>query len=141
MLRFLPGILMLVLAVGAAGCAKDGYSELGLVEVTGKVTLDGQPLSGAKVTFEGEDKRQAIGTADASGNFKLMYDSQTPGVMPGPKTVRITTADVDVEGGGAGEGAPVVKEKVPPRYNAKSELKADVSAANKSFNFDLKTAP
>jgi hypothetical protein len=131
----------LLMAATVAGCGKDGYLELGLVEVTGKVTLDGQPLPYAKVVFEGDDKRQAIGTTDSGGNYKLMYDSQTPGAMPGPKTVRITTADVDVEGGGAGEGSEAAKERVPAKYNAKSELKADVSAANKTFDFDLKSSP
>ena len=125
-----------------AGCGQsDGYAELGLVEVTGNVTLDGQPLPGAQVAFEGEDKRVATGTTDASGKFVLMYDSQTPGALPGPKTVRITTAAAEVEGGGAAEGAVVAAEKIPARYNTKSELKADVSASSKSFNFDLKTAP
>src|SRR5262245_9387579 len=128
MIRLAAFVHLLMALLTFAGCAKDGYSELGLVTVTGKITLDGQPLSDAKVTFESDDKRQAIGTTDASGNYQLMYDSQTPGAMPGPKTVRITTANLDVEGGGAGEGAAAVKEKVPARYNTNSELKADVSA-------------
>ena len=133
--------LFAVFFLFGTGCTNDGYAELGLVEVTGKVTLDGQPLSGAKVSFESQDMRQSIGKTDNIGNFRLMYDSQTPGAMPGLKTVRITTANVDVEGGGAGEGAAAVKEKVPARYNEKSELQADVSASHKTFDFDLKSTP
>jgi hypothetical protein len=123
------------------GCGHDGYAELGLVDVTGTVTLDGQPLTGAKVSFEGNDKRSAIGTTDSAGHFRLMYDSQTPGAMPGLKIVRITTADTDVEGGGAAEGSSVAKESVPARYNRQSELKADVSATQRTFNFELKSIP
>ena len=71
-----------------------------------------------------------------------MYDSETPGALPGPKIVRITVADVGVEGGGGSEGAPSAgKEPVPARYNRQSDLKADVSASNKTFDFDLKSAP
>jgi len=134
----LVGTALLFLACG--GCAKDGYSELGLVEVGGTVTLDGKPLPGVKLVFEGDDKRQAEGITDQSGRYVLMYDSQTRGVFPGTKTVRITTADTNVEGGGAGEGAAVSKESIPSKYNKQSELKADVSSANRTFNFDLKSA-
>jgi hypothetical protein len=124
------------------GCgAKDGYAELGLVPVTGTVTLDGQPLSGAKVVFESDDKRTSTGTTDSAGQYKLMYDSQTPGALPGPKAVRITTADVDVEGGGAAEGAATVKEILPARYNTKSELKAEVSTDKKTHDFPLTSTP
>lgn len=141
MLRLYYAHLVIALLVFTCGCADDGYGELGLVPVSGVVTLDGSPLSGAQVSFEGQDKRLATGTTDASGKYVLMYDSQTPGAMPGPKTVRITTAAAEVEGGGAAEGATVAKERIPPHYNAKSELKAEVSTSNKTFNFDLKSAP
>jgi hypothetical protein len=124
-----------------SGCgAGDGYAELGLVEVTGTVTLDDKPLAGANVSFESADKRSATGKTDAAGKYSLMYDSQTRGTTPGPKIVRITTAEVG-EGGGAAEGSAAAKESIPPRYNRQSELTADVSASNKIFNFDLKSAP
>jgi hypothetical protein len=131
------GLLMLL----PGGCRQEGYAELGLVDVSGTVTLDGKPLAGAKVSFEGDDKRAAIGTTDSAGHYRLMYDSQTPGAMAGPKTVRITTADADTEGGGAAEGAAAAKESVPARYNRQSTLKADVSASQRAFNFDLKSSP
>ena len=122
-------------------CTRDGYSELGLVPVSGTVTLDGKPLAGAKVSFESEDKRSAIGVTDATGKYSLMYDSETAGVTPGPKVVRITTADAEVEGGGAAEGAAAARENVPARFNQQSELKADVTSAKKTFDFALKSGP
>ncbi|HEY2412610.1 MAG TPA: carboxypeptidase regulatory-like domain-containing protein [Pirellulaceae bacterium] len=139
-MRFLLPLLTTLALFSLPGCGKSGYAELGLVDVSGAVTLDNKPLAGAKVAFEGDDKRSAIGTTDSSGKYALMYDSQTRGTTPGAKIVRITTAEVG-EGGGAAEGAVVAKESLPARYNQKSELKADVSAANKTFNFDLKSAP
>lgn len=141
-MRILPLVTFLVLNVVLAGCEGDGYAELGLVDVTGKVTLDGQPLANANVVFESADKRTASGVTDNSGHYKLMYDSETPGVTPGPKTVRITVADVGVEGGGVVEGAaPAAKERIPAKYNRQSELKAEVSASNRTFDFELKSAP
>ncbi len=137
-MKYFLSLLSLLAISVLLGCgSKDGYAELGLVEVSGTITLDGKPLPQAKVIFESEDKRTATGTTDSAGHYKLMYDSQTPGALPGPKIVRITTADVDVEGGGAAEGAAAAKESLPPRYNAKSEIKADVSAAKKNHDFTL----
>jgi hypothetical protein len=139
-MKFLTPILTTLALLSLPGCGKSGYSELGLVDVTGTVTLDNKPLAGAKIAFEGDDKRSAMGTTDSSGHYTLMYDSQTRGTTPGAKIVRITTVELG-EGGGAAEGAPVAKESLPARYNRQSELKADVSASNKTFNFDLKSAP
>ena len=136
--RMLSVDLMLL---GIVGCGHSGYAELGLVEVSGLVTLDGAPLPGAKISFEGEDLRKAIGVSDAAGRFRLMYDSRQPGVTPGLKTVRITTADFEFEGDGPPEGAPEAVERIPARYNSASELKADVSTARRTFNFDLQSKP
>lgn len=112
------------------------------MDVSGKVTLDGQPLANANVVFKSADKRTASGVTDGTGTYKLMYDSETTGVTPGPKTVRITVADVGVEGGGAAEGAPPAgEERIPAKYNRQSELKADVTAANRTFDFELKSTP
>ena len=122
-------------------CSRNPYAELGLIEVQGIVTVDGIPLPGAKVSFEGEDLRQAIGITDAQGHYKLMYDSETPGALPGMKKVRVTTADVEVEGDGPAEGSPETKERIPARYNIDSMLRADVSKAKQTFDFDLKSKP
>lgn len=138
--RVVWGFACLALMI-ASGCSQDGYAELGLVPVSGTVALDGQPLANAKVVFESDDKRTAIGTTDSAGKYSLMYDSQTPGTTPGPKTVRITLADVEVEGGGTAEGAAAAKESIPPRYNKQSELKADVAAGKTQFDFQLTSKP
>jgi len=46
-----------------------------------------------------------------------------------------------MEGGGAAEGSAAPKERIPARYNRQSELKADVSANQRTFNFELKSTP
>jgi hypothetical protein len=140
-MRSLELIVVGFLTLVFSGCAGDGYAEMGLVEVSGTVTLDGRPLAGAKVNFEGEDKRQALGVTDSAGKYELMYDSRTPGATPGSKTVRITTVDTDIEGDGVAEGVVARQEPVPARYNINSELNADVSPALRTFDFALKSAP
>ena len=42
----------LLLSAGCGGSIEADYSKLDLVDVSGTVTLDGQPLSGATVVFE-----------------------------------------------------------------------------------------
>lgn len=123
------------------------YESLGLVNVTGRVTMDGQPLSGVTVRFEGPPNRFADGKTDKDGKYVLKYDSNQAGCLPGEKIVRIMQ-------GGAGEGsdeeAPVegpdgrvaaAGQSIPAIYNRKSTLKANVSAENKAFDFSLKSAP
>ena len=136
--RWLLG-LALAFTLAAAGCggARD-YSTLQLVPVTGKITLDGAPLAGAQVHFQGSDGLGATGVTDSGGNYTLNYDSEQAGSPPGAKTVKITTAGAEEEGA---DPDNAVGEKVPARYNRQTTLKADVSATNSTFNFDLKTKP
>ncbi len=66
------------------------YASLGLVKVAGTVTLDGVPLSNVEVRLENvEESIYSYGITDESGRFELMFDSRTPGIIPGRKRVRI----------------------------------------------------
>ena len=128
------------------------YGKLGLVPVSGRVTLDGQPLAKAVVTFDdAEDGTFSFGHTDSGGYYKLRLDSDRMGVKPGRKIVRISTTrkilglNSSEEGGESGLGEQVAKpeptkELVPDKYYKKSELSAEVSASNKTFNFELKSA-
>src|SRR5262245_4568186 len=99
-MRYAVWMFLLGIALGGCDEAPD-YDSLELVEVSGKVTLDGQPLAGAAVRFEGPPGRFSSGTTDTQGMFRLMYDSNQAGCMPGEKTVRITKLEV-AEGGEEG---------------------------------------
>jgi hypothetical protein len=143
MMRVWGGLLgMLVLF----GCSSEAdYSSLNLVDVTGKVTLDGSPLAGARVAFHGADGHTPIGITDSAGVYKLMYDSSQPGCTPGEKVVRITTGSAASEegadpDGATEEGAPTA-EPIPAKFNRQSTLKAHVTAENRTFNWDLHTQP
>lgn len=141
-LRFVGLTLLAIalLAIALVGCGEDlGYDQVELIDVTGKVTLDGNPLAGAQVRFESADRAGAEGVTDAAGVYRLMYDNQTPGSTPGTKIVRITTAGAAEEG--ADPDNPTPGNTIPPQYNRESRLQADVSASNKSFDFDLKSQP
>ena len=121
------------------------YSQLQLVEVSGQVSLDGRPLAQATIIFEAEDRGFSIGQTDASGRYRLRYNSEKSGVTPGRKTVRISTwpgafteaaAPTEETKGAAGSS----REWVPVGYNTRSELTVVVASNTHTFSFDLRSA-
>lgn len=142
--------LLLLITSGCSTVPATDYGKLGLVEVSGTITLDGQPLADAVVTFEDPTSGQfSFGKTNSSGVYELQLDSEMWGVVPGPKLVRISTTrkilglNSDEEGGSEegeeGPAAPRVVEAVPEKYNTKSELQVTVSESETTFDFDLKS--
>jgi hypothetical protein len=122
--------LGLAATVALAGCGSVGDApETG--EVSGYVKLDGQPLPGAFVVFQPQEGRPSNGQTNEEGFYELTYSRDLSGAKVGPHLVRITT---EVEGE---EGIPCVTEKLPQKYNAKSELKETVEAGDNKIDFDL----
>ena len=116
------GLTMWGLSCG--GCGGD-RPQLG--EVTGRVTLDGRPLAEARVTFcpaEGTAGRESVGFTDAEGNYTLVYIRDIPGASVGRHTVRVSR---EVNGA----------ERVPQRYNIRSELNYEVVAGAQEINLEL----
>lgn len=128
------GVCCLVLAVG---CNPRPKGMPDLAPVKGTVTMDGTPLAKVDVTFFSEAGGQvACGTTDDAGVYELRFSGKHMGAKIGPNTVRITTPPTPEV-----PGAPVWKEKVPAKYNSKSELKADVKPgpAPNTIDFELKS--
>ena len=148
--RMLTTLCLLSAAVGCGGSIHPDYSQLGLVDVSGTVTLDGQPLSGAEVAFEAPDGTYSAGVTDSSGNFDLMFNTEKSGCLTGEKTVRIRMAgnpegmgEAPDDAGNSDEGGKqkAAPGKIPAAYNKESTLKATVDADHTSFQFDLKSNP
>lgn len=141
--------LLWCLAVVAcvAGCEtkpKVHYDRLGLVNAGGRITLDGQPLAGAVVSFDDPtDDTFSYGLTDSGGRFELQLDSVMKGVKPGGKIVRVSTSrkilglNMNARGdaGGGGRQAELVSDK----YNKKSTLLVEVTPGRTSYDFDLKS--
>lgn len=118
-------VLTLVLvASGVAGCSQGDHPPLG--HVTGRVTIGGEPLSGAAIMFLPDNGRPAVGTTDKEGNYELMYLDGVKGCKVGPATIGFA-----VPTGGATSHA------IPAKYMNKSDLKRDVKDGNQKFDFDL----
>lgn len=135
------------LITGLPGCQEGweaDYSQLDLVEVRGRITMDGRPLDGVTVIFEHPDRTYSYGKTDANGDYSLMFDSIQSGALPGPKTVRLRQGG----GGEASEEGPVenadgtvtvAKDSIPPCYGTKSQLQVTLEGSSQTVNFDLKS--
>lgn len=105
--------------------------------VTGKITLDGQPLPNATVSFMPEDDegRPSFGRTGADGRYSLQETNRVTGALPGKYTVRITTY---VEGNpDEAPPVPTVPERVPTKYNIETGLIEDVKPGENVLDFPL----
>lgn len=112
MVQLASAALLLVMAVGCVSGDAPGLAK----EVTGRVTLKGQPLEDAVVLFEPKSGRPSSGKTDADGRFVLYYSESYQGAVPGEHTVRISKME-----GEAGQ------ELIPDRYNFNSTLTQTVT--------------
>lgn len=119
------------------GCGGSDGPVLG--RVSGRVTLDGQPLEMATVEFVPEmpEGSSSSGVTDASGRYELMYLEGRRGSLPGKYVVRITTwRQEHVPGGTPHE----IAERVPSSYNTDSGLRRDVTTGSNTLDFELDSA-
>lgn len=99
------------IAIVCMGCG----GQMKVAPVSGVVTLDGEPLPRASVTFQPQaGGRPSFGVTDQSGRYSLAYSMHETGAEVGACTVRITTKLQADEG--AGDGGKMAPEKVPARY-------------------------
>jgi hypothetical protein len=149
--------LVAVVAFALPGCSK-------LVKVTGRVTMNGQPLEGAAVNFHPEGQgKDAHGFTAADGTFSLSTVATDDGAEPGKYKVYINyraggegyvpRAESDqTPGGGMREAFAANKQAtrdrnrrhekptIPPEYSdvSKTKLEASVPPGG-PLEFDIKT--
>jgi hypothetical protein len=122
------------------GCGSgDGLNRQAL---SGTVTLDGQPLAGGAILFEPatNESGTAVGAMIRQGTFKI---PRNEGPVSGPYRVRIYSSSAVQAPPTLGQTErtprPMV-ERLPPRYNTKTELNADIIAGRINHHrFDLKS--
>jgi hypothetical protein len=120
---------VLLLAVAVSGC---GGSDIELGEVTGTVYLDGKPLPRAAVVFvPTKPGRSAIGGTDENGVYEMKYTPTAIGSLVGEVTVEIRT--------GSPDNPKEFPERVPSKYNTRSELKAEVKSGDNVLDFHLES--
>jgi hypothetical protein len=143
-MKRLLSLAIALLGAAITGCGERPYD---VVEVSGQVLLDGQPLPGAHVLFRPTEKSsagpEAFGKTDADGKYSLTTIFDDDGATVGRNVVSITTLQVqedpsDPDNGGARN--VLNPERVPSHYNHKSEIFFDVRAGgSQTANFYLQT--
>lgn len=129
MKKYLPYLSLSILSIlvlsGCGSSSGETLPELGLV--TGKITLDGQPLPEAMVTFQpSSGGAMSSGATDESGIYEIFFNTETPGAVIGTHKISISKPD--------GEAGP---DLVPMKYNFQTTLTADVAAGENVHDFKL----
>ena len=136
--------LLAGLSLALSGCESPPYK---VAPVSGRVTLDDQPLADALVTFQPIGSKTnaskpnmqpgpgSFGRTDKDGKFSLrVVEPDQPGAVVGPHQVLISTATSN-----GGDGDRAVGERVPRRYRD-GKLQFDVpTGGTTEANFDLRT--
>ena len=137
-LRSLAGLCTVCVTI-LTGCShtdRCGFS--------GNVTLNGEPVDRGTISFTSTSKsketRSRSGTLIKLGKFEV---SAEQGLLPGKYSVRITspTPAVPTPGAPGILGLSTPRERIPPKYNIKTELEVEIDReTDNAFDFDLKTS-
>ena len=126
------GTLLLAFTLGCAGNAPKS--------VSGKVTLDGEPVKGGSIVFLPADTAAAKGAAEIiDGSYLIGADS---GLKPGTYRVEISwfkPTGRKIPSADPGFTTDETREVVPAKYNINSELTANIGAGENEHSFDLKS--
>jgi hypothetical protein len=121
----LPAVVLLL-----AGCGKRE-----LVPLTGKVTLDGQPLPTALVVFHPEaDGSSGYGSVDTDGSYYAKTGSQT-GLKPGKYRITVVANKPEVVNYQAGPKVPT--PITPTRYASPETSGFVVTLTDSGATYDL----
>ena len=127
--KFTLATLLLSLVV-CMGCGGD------FGKVSGTITLDGEPVEGALVTFEPEaGGRMSYGRTDESVNYTLVYTNEQDGAEIGKHRV-IIEGKVD---GDPDQGIESRAEYIPAEYNSQSTLTAEVTGGRQTHDSKLES--
>ncbi|ADG70041.1 hypothetical protein Plim_4234 [Planctopirus limnophila DSM 3776] len=137
-------LLCLCLIASAANTGCLGVSDapaLGLV--SGTILMEGEPVSGVRVTFHPDQGRPAFGITNASGQYELTYIRETRGCKVGHCRVVLGSGEEGLdntaaEGDGTAQFETAADEKgLPAKYTTASTLEAEVKPGKNVINFNL----
>jgi len=105
-----------------------------MAKVTGRVTLNGQPLANAAVTFVPETGRPAMGVTDEEGRYVVTTFEKNDGALPGQYRVTIAAQAARTPKNGNNVQATVPKAYSDPQTSA---LTVEVVQGRNDFQLEL----
>jgi hypothetical protein len=133
-MHYVRRIVPIATLVGMIGC---GSQDPNRGEVTGIITVNGQPVATGAVAFSPVDGQSPTsGGKIVDGKYTIQASAGTSRVairvpqIVGEKKL-YNTPDSPVR--------PVMKETLPPEYNDRTTLTLEVKPGDNEHNFDLKT--
>jgi hypothetical protein len=108
------------------GCGDDRPSR---VPVSGKVTIDGQPVTSGSVSFQPQLGRVAGGQLDEQGRFTLTTFDKGDGCVPGKHAVTVHSTE-QLNGN-------TIRWNVPKKYKNKSTSGLEVTVDGPTDNLEI----
>jgi hypothetical protein len=134
--RTFLGFLCICPVVGVTGCG----GEAKRLAVSGEVKFQGKPLDQGAITFLADEPSLGSGGGAPIKDGRYSIPAQH-GLLPGRYKVMVTSVDPKnpaPDPDSLPGYLPVPKDRVQPKYNAQTALKADVKAEGpNTFNFEV----
>jgi hypothetical protein len=109
--------------------------------VSGRVSLDGQPLDNGSIRFTSlGENLVSSGTLIKDGRYRIPRDK---GLLPGEYRVEISSPDNDAppvmqRSSPKDPGIPTAVDRIPPGYNINSDQRVQVDREkDNAFDFDI----
>jgi hypothetical protein len=129
--RLISVLGCMLLVWSAWGCSRGDGPELGVVR--GTVSLDGEPITNASVTFWLGTGRPSVGVPDAAGRYELRFTVNQTGALIGEHRVYISTAVPQ-------QDDTTSTERIPAKFNVKSTLVREVKPGTNIIDFDIQSS-
>lgn len=135
-------LLAAILCGSSAGCGRSDVPKL--VQVHGKATHGGKPLSNLTLHFEPETGRSCTAVTDALGEFEIAYDSRHHGAPAGKYRVWVAYVphspeeEIKLQMGQEQlpDPYPAVLEKYGDRNSTPMEIEIGRGGASRDLAFD-----
>lgn len=127
--------LDILIAAGLFVCLIGCEKGPAVAPVTGKVTQDGVPLTGAMVEFQPDSGAPSYGYTDENGVYEIQYQTDRMGALLGHHYVKITTAGEKTDP--RTDTTVNVPETVPLEYNEDTTLEFVVEKGNNVFDIAI----
>lgn len=142
--KSLSGLCMTIITTAGITASLTGCSDGGpkLVEVTGKVTVDGKPVPNAIVTFNptAPGGSNSLGKTDAQGLYRLEYSQDKQGALVGEHVVEIVTKKMSASDmPDSGEVVASEYVAIPAKYRKRGSITAKVEDKRNTIDFALES--